>query len=821
MRIANLIRGWVSRADALALALLVLVFGMLTVAFVVRTDQMCFADCVVEFAPRLAAISRAAGRGFLTLTDVHAFAGARPVYLGTAAHYYPPRLVVYPFVDADDLGQVAAALIVAPFGLHLLWAAIGTYGCLRRAAGIAPLGAFAGAIAYALSSTMMELGFLPQAMTYSYVPWIVWAASTYAHTGMGRPWAAGVLLLGAMNFVGHPDTAFRAWFVVGLECVLVMMVVGAARAAWLRRLGALTAMGLLGLGVAGVVAAGLYTGVSWIGASDLTCEQIADFAPGSSLVPAGVLGLLFPFYLSQPGGSVVVGGGMLVAYAVLVAIASLAVRSPARGDHAWGVIGLATLVFGMFVMLGKHTPVFGLLCRTVPGFFSFPHPVGWEILVSWGLAVSCGFGVSRLSLLSIGRRSGALLLIVGGALATSTLRPEIPTFDWDRGPLPLTAYVAIAGLVLLLVNGLRPRQRAAAFVIALLIEALMAPLAHLSLAPDGRVDAREPSNWTLATDPYAELRPRLRRLLADDLYRFTGVQSFADNQAWNIDGRALLGQQAIAMDPRFVAATQAFATGHPYALWMLRLPRFLANMNTGYVVGFRLGAEGTDPPWFRRDVYRAQLQSHLDQLPLVIETQRFEVRAVPEPLPRVFVHEQVVAATADEQMRELVDGDLRRAVFVDPAVLSRLGVVSASLDPHLDVRQAFAEVQQRNRVLSFDRSDPNRIRVRVDFRRAGMLVINQANPSGWRARADAHEVELHDVNFLQQGVWLTPGEHVVELHYQPARIGYGLAVSIASLLFVGYVLSRAPRGRKGAGMGGAPLREGIVHQLGSMATDEK
>jgi len=754
---------------------------------------MCFADCVVEFAPRLAAISRAAGRGFLALADVHAFAGARPVYLGTAAHYYPLRLLLYPFVDGDDLVDVAAKLIVGPYGLHLLWAALGTYGCLRRAAGIAPVAAFAAAIAYALSSTLLELGFLPQAMTYSYLPWIVWAATVFVRTGRARAWALGALLLGAMNLVAHADTAFRAWFVVGFEGVLVMILVDEARGAWLRRVGGLAAMGLTGLGVAGVVAAGMYSGVSWIGAPNLTCEQIADFAPGSSLPPSGIVGLLFPFYLSQPGGSVVLGGGMVLAYSVLLAGTSLFSGSRPSTERDCARIGIATLLFGIFVMLGKNTPVFGVLCRTVPGFFSFPHPVGWEILVSWGLAVSCGVGVSRLSSASRGARVAAVLVIIGGAVAGATLRPAIPTFDWDRGLVSLTLYVTLAGLSLLLVGVVRPSQRGGLLVAALLVEALLTPLSYLVLEPDLDVDPREPRNWTLGTDPYAELRPRLRALLADDQYRFAGVQSFADNQAWNVDARALLGQQAIATDPRFTAVTQRFATGHPYNLCMLRLPRFLANMNTGYVIGFRLGDESSDPSWFHREIYQAQLQHYLDNLPLVARTQRFEIRAVPDPLPRAYAQERVLVAKPQEQMDELVDGDLRQAVFVDRSVVERLGIDPAAPGRLPDIRKAFGDVQQRNRVWSFDRSDPNRLRLRVEFEQAAMLVINQVNPPGWRAWVDAREVELFDVNYLQQGVWLERGQHEVVLRFQPARIPYGLAVSAASLLLVAWVLYRDRR----------------------------
>jgi uncharacterized membrane protein YfhO len=77
----------------------------------------------------------------------------------------------------------------------------------------------------------------------------------------------------------------------------------------------------------------------------------------------------------------------------------------------------------------------------------------------------------------------------------------------------------------------------------------------------------------------------------------------------------------------------------------------------------------------------------------------------------------------------------------------------------------------------------------------GLLIVNQGYAPGWKAKVwnldntlpQTHEV--HRGNRVMQAIWLEPGDHTVELIYQPASFLLGLVISALawttlSILFV-------------------------------------
>jgi len=69
---------------------------------------------------------------------------------------------------------------------------------------------------------------------------------------------------------------------------------------------------------------------------------------------------------------------------------------------------------------------------------------------------------------------------------------------------------------------------------------------------------------------------------------------------------------------------------------------------------------------------------------------------------------------------------------------------------------------------------------------AGFLVISEIYSPGWRAYVDGEESPLMATNHALQGVALPPGEHTVELIYDPISLRVGIAISgiaLAAMLF--------------------------------------
>jgi len=98
----------------------------------------------------------------------------------------------------------------------------------------------------------------------------------------------------------------------------------------------------------------------------------------------------------------------------------------------------------------------------------------------------------------------------------------------------------------------------------------------------------------------------------------------------------------------------------------------------------------------------------------------------------------------------------------------------------------FAALQRANRIEALDRSRCDRTTIRAQITRPAMLVIAECWHPGWRATVDGLEVPLWQVNYIQQGLWLEPGSHTVELTFFPDSMRYG---AVASALAAGAVLA--------------------------------
>jgi hypothetical protein len=76
------------------------------------------------------------------------------------------------------------------------------------------------------------------------------------------------------------------------------------------------------------------------------------------------------------------------------------------------------------------------------------------------------------------------------------------------------------------------------------------------------------------------------------------------------------------------------------------------------------------------------------------------------------------------------------------------------------------------------------LRLKTHLAAPGLLIVNQGYAPGWKAKVwnldntlpQTHEV--HRGNRVMQAIWLEPGDHTVELIYQPASFLLGLIISV-------------------------------------------
>lgn len=89
---------------------------------------------------------------------------------------------------------------------------------------------------------------------------------------------------------------------------------------------------------------------------------------------------------------------------------------------------------------------------------------------------------------------------------------------------------------------------------------------------------------------------------------------------------------------------------------------------------------------------------------------------------------------------------------------------------------------------------------RVD--RNALLVLGEKFHRGWRASIDGAPAEIHRVNYILRGVYLTPGRHRVEFSFDPLPFKIGKYLTLASFAVFILMLGREwvlNRRRKGGG----------------------
>ncbi len=87
---------------------------------------------------------------------------------------------------------------------------------------------------------------------------------------------------------------------------------------------------------------------------------------------------------------------------------------------------------------------------------------------------------------------------------------------------------------------------------------------------------------------------------------------------------------------------------------------------------------------------------------------------------------------------------------------------------------------------------PDKVVIKADVEHTSMVILSDTYYSGWRAMLDGKETKIHRVNCAMRGVIVLPGEHLIEMYYEPPSFKIGLGLSLFTfigLLFTGMVVN--------------------------------
>jgi hypothetical protein len=88
------------------------------------------------------------------------------------------------------------------------------------------------------------------------------------------------------------------------------------------------------------------------------------------------------------------------------------------------------------------------------------------------------------------------------------------------------------------------------------------------------------------------------------------------------------------------------------------------------------------------------------------------------------------------------------------------------------------------------RYEGDRIDVEAASTRNALLVLGEKYYRGWRATVDGKPAQIHPVNHILRGVYLTPGAHRVEFIFDPLPFKIGKWLTLASFAFFAVMLGR-------------------------------
>jgi hypothetical protein len=477
----------------------------------------------------------------------------------------------------------------------------------------------------------------------------------------------------------------------------------------------------------------------------------------------------------------------------LVAAAFAGAASRARAAAAAGLV--AAVLFA----LGRHTPLYEIAVALVPPLRVLRFPSKAMVLVAFAWALLAGIGFDRwrradavsgrrwlatvvAPLVALAAAAGAIAVLLRwrpgvflGALAPGTASAP------HAGEMAAasTAFATMAGLATVVAVAATARWRRPG--IAPVLAGAVAAVSVLDLVAAGvAVNPTVPVEFFRYRPPILDKASQadLSRLFvyrypllgvspepapaADDPYRVARYPP-----GMSLDAARVLAARLYLMPP-VGGCWGLFGSYEPdliglYPAHVAELVRWMgqAEGTPAYSRFLRLGAVRYVSSLRRHggfeDLQAAGVYPNLLARPILL----FEV---PGTLPRAYVVGTARAADGEAARRILLDPsfDLRREVVLPDASFAA-GPGFAGTSRVVDMR-------------------PDRVRVEVELREPGLLVLVDTYDPGWKATVDGRPEPLLRANVAFRGVRVPAGRHVVEQVYRPGAVVYGLWISAAAVL---------------------------------------
>lgn len=784
-----------------------------------------FFDDTYETFPRVYGNAKSLQQGALPLWNPDFFAGGRLNYVPNTRIWYWPLYPFYLLTSLNSPDAAYAGLIKFPLLVHWLICVLAAYCLGRMVIKLGPVGATVLSVVYGFGIMMSgNISALEGIYSATWIPLALWGIVAFTWK---RQRIMGVLGALAIAFIGPCGTDVRAVF----SLMTVALTIGLVSAFFFLYRSPVKARKILVAGVVICILGLLLSAPYWAAMKetisiyrDSTMIRFSRAASSEASTPwSFLITLLVPdFFGTMTAGSSVdlglseihsfwhVEGNLTGGYWLLMLCFLGSVvfwrnhyrSSPDKTNEirrVWWWVGLSLFIFSLLLVTGRYSPLYSGLVRIIP-VFGLPYAVRWRIMEHLGIALLAG--ISSQALLD-NRRSlsrslpGFLVVVTFAGVAWQMNRTG------NHGMLVLqhvwanhrTWLISSPGLYLAWVLGgtavlvfLIPRPWRGKFILAaVILESLLISFLttyFLSFrCPDiGDTRYRSPLDTALYRQSDHHFLTNLPPPRTGQ-ERTTFYNSMVDHMAVLHGGHYLTGYCSKPLAPRLKGALAEVIYGYPYEL-IIEKPaaRFFPNMSVRHIVLQR-------PDALSREL--AEMQT----LPGFSDVAELYSYRLKETMPRVFTQDRVVICSPEDALKELLDGDLRKAVFVEDG--NQLSVISDRSFPSVEERtdnvppimdyqsydsgseedesQHFNELQQLNRISGVCFPTPSRMEIDIEVKVPALLVTTDIFYPGWEVWIDGKLSVPLRVNYLQRGVWLSEGRHRVEWIFRPPLLKWGWA----------------------------------------------
>ena len=763
--------------------------------------------------------------------------GAIPFYARYYADtYYFPLWPLYLLADTGNPDHSYLLLALIPLLFHYLLASAGMYFFGRRGMELSSPAAFLTSWAYVFSPAFSySYVWLPIVTVQAWLPWLLLVVVRLDRRFTWRSTSLTAAIIALMALAAQPPHlgyGLLLAFLLAAALGIRRVVRGQAARAWC------SLAGLSG----GMILSILLSAVYWFSLVDGMShteqhigQSYQDMTGADGSMPPLYLVTLFSpeFFNTVTGGRQIWGGdisfearyweanlqgGLFVLFLALGGLCLLG--RGRRSGRFWALFAGFLFFFSVLCVLGRHTPFYHWFYRLVPFISRFPFPIRFRLLECIAVSWLCGLGLERLREMekpASARRVWGYLGFALLAVTVAGLWPQdfsavparwallVPRDQpwmfpglsevWGSGHARWFLFRVAPGLLgaLLVIplawRALTGRTRTRVVLVLVVFETFIHAAAafyygsysrQFPLPQHQRVT--RPENHRLLRTVVEQVEPRLR----GTNLRWASDRLFLQNFARLTSTRALQGYDMKPLESRFKQA-QEEAYGVPVdwpIYWSPQIPPrpgFLSSMSVACFFS------STD-----REIFPEEEVSLLSfSPPLYLHTN-------PGVLPPAYFQDRLILGSVEEQKDILLEGRGAEGAYLCGGVegLVKAGVPvlhpPESPPPDSETAARFLRLQQVNQIKKLDVKKANLVEAEVLSTIPAMLVFSEVFYPGWRARLDGAEVPVYRVNYLQRGVWVPAGEHVLRLTFSPFFWILGAWISLLSWLGLGvfYLLAR-------------------------------